>query len=599
MCGISGVAWGDLPKDVRRRAVSRMVACLRHRGPDGASVWQHKDVALGHTRLAIIDLSGGKQPMYSESARVCVTYNGEIYNHRALRRDLERCGYTFATDHSDTEVILHGYREWGDSLFTKLDGMYALALHDCERDELLLVRDHIGIKPLYYWHGDDGLLCFASELKALRESKIVPWQLAPENLRSFFCWRAVPGEGTLIDSVRKVPPGAILRFKCGGKRSRCSYYWQPGRGDMRSRLDSLESTLRAEVQSHMESDVPVAVFLSGGVDSSIVAAMAAPLGVAAAYTVGTNGKRDESQYAAAVAERLGLQHKVIRVDGALFERHLEDWFHVNDDPVADPSAVALMILAGAVREDGIKVALAGEGADELFGGYSAYVRYMLAVRLRALIRPVRRVTGWLDPRLPDLLDPEGPVYGGAGQPVTSWVLDELILTGEQSGTSNLRWPVPTDGTLRGAMLVDQRLRLPSDLLARTDRASMACSVEVRVPFLARQVIEYANCMKDTDCVRPWRLETKVQLKKMAARHVGRKVIYRKKVGFDLPLRGWLQGCLREQCVQLIRERMLPWLDYERVRELYARPQSIGRLWGPSVWSWFCLEKWVRQWGPRS
>lgn len=598
MCGISGVAWGGLSRDARCHAVQEMISCLRHRGPDDSGLWQQDGIAFGHTRLAIIDLDGGKQPMHSETARACVTYNGEIYNHRELRRSLEGLGYRFATDHSDTEVLLHGYRAWGDSLFSKLDGMYALALYDCDSSELLLVRDHIGIKPLYYWYGADGLLCFASELKALREARVFPWDLNPENLRSYFCWRAVPGEGTLISGVKKVPPGAILRFKNESTSPQCSYYWVPRRTDEKHNLVDLEDTLRAEVRSHMESDVPVAVFLSGGVDSSIVAALAAPLGLAAAYTIGTDGKRDESSYARAVADRLGLRHKIIKVDGVRFERQLEEWFRVNDDPVADPSAVALMILARSLREDGIKVVLAGEGADELFGGYGAYVRYMLAVRLRAVLKWMPKVTGWIDPRLPDLMASDGPVFGGAGQPITCRVLDQILVHAERASASRPPWPVPTDGSLRDAMLTDQRNRLPSDLLARTDRASMASSVEVRVPFLARRVMEYANGMDEEYCVQPWRPETKVALKRLAAQYVGKDVVYRRKVGFDLPLEKWLKGCLRAQCEQLLHERVVPWLNYDGLEQLYARPRSIGRLWGPAVWSWFCLEQWVRRWGGR-
>ena len=465
-------------------------------------------------------------------------------HYRALWGELESKGYRFRTDHSDTEVIVHGYSEWGEGLFDRLEGMFAIGIWDAVRQRLVMGRDPLGIKPLYYALTNRGLL-FASEPKALLASDWVDRTMRPTAVLDYFMFRAPRSPSTLLRDVEKLPAGTWCTYDTHDCRIRLHRYWRPVRvaspGLKRADLDRrTEDLIESAVVSHLEADVPVGVFLSGGVDSSLIAAMARRHSEVAGFTVGTHHPKDESGYAQTVADHLGMSLHVQRVTGTDFLERFDEWAYHNDDPVSDPSALALMILTRHARDHGMKVMLAGEGADELFGGYYSYLfvmAYALMARSgsRASRIPGRvnrgRAPGWIGDYLSQL--PELKFYGSAH--VTSAVDRSSLFSGE-AGTHLHEWEesmFPTIGRTgnpaRAAMLFDQQTRLPDDLLTRTDRATMAYSVEARVPFLDRSVVEFSNSLRDRQCLTLVPPRMKMLLKRVAARHVPASAIYRRKL----------------------------------------------------------------------
>ena len=365
--------------------------------------------------------------MISADGEVAVVFNGEIYNYRSLWRELEGKGRRFRTDHSDTEVILNGYREWGLEVFERLEGMFAVAIWDASEGRLVLARDRAGIKPLYYAYLSGGGLIFASEPKAILGSGLVSPCLETTALAEYFTHRAVSAPRTLWRGVSKLPPAHTL---CWSERapSVVKRYWSPApaspsRMRIGEAVEAIESELSQAVESHLAADVPVGIYLSGGIDSSLVAALAARRAKPHAFTIGVDSALDETPYAAEVARRFGLPHHVLRVRPDDFAAALDGWVYFNDDPVSDPSALALLLLSRVARQKGMKVMLTGEGADELFCGYGSYVRYMAisAIRRIPLAARALRMGPWrFDDRTLEYLEQTGePLFAGTGHLTTS------------------------------------------------------------------------------------------------------------------------------------------------------------------------------------
>jgi asparagine synthase (glutamine-hydrolysing) len=582
MCGICGIASTRGAVDPNRLAA--MSATLVQRGPDSDGVYMNGEIGLAARRLAIIDLVSGDQPITNEGAEVTVVQNGEIYNFQELRQELQRAGHRFVTN-GDTEVLIHLYTQHGDGFADRLRGMFALALWDGKRRRLVLARDRYGIKPLYYREAD-GELAFASELRALPRGEI-----DLDALDAFLAFNSVPGPLTIFREVRKLQPGHVLTWQDG--RSGLLRYARPApvpadevRDDEEAELvEELRARLRDSVRAHLVSDVPVGVLLSGGIDSSVLAALAAeelsePLRT---FSIGFEERSfDELGDARLVAERYGTDHHelVLRPDAALLLPALADAF---DEPFADSSALPTYLVSQLAAGE-VKVALSGEGGDELFGGYYTYAADLLAERagwtarfLRPVVErlpsssarasfdykakrfvraahlpPLERHHGWKEIFSPDA---RAELTGRDALDPVDLLRDRF----EETGGAEL---------LARLQDVDLGTYLVDDLLVKTDRASMAHSLEARVPFLDSVVTNFAFSLPSKHKVRG--LRKKVLLRKAAEPLVPGELLRRRKRGFSIPAAAWLRGELEP----FARETLSP--DTLR-RQGFFRPEVVTRL----------------------
>jgi asparagine synthase (glutamine-hydrolysing) len=552
VCGICGIASTNGSAVTER--VAAMSATLVHRGPDSFGEFSDGDIALAARRLSIIDLETGDQPIANEDGTLHVVQNGEIYNYRELRRELERAGHRFRTQ-GDTEVLLHLYEEHGDRFAERLRGMFAIAIWDARRRRLVLARDRFGIKPLYY-RAADSELAFASELRALPQGEI-----DLEALEAFLAFNSIPAPLTIFREIRKLPPGQLLSWEDG--RVELKRFARPApleelREDEEAELvEELRSRLRDSVRAHLVSDVPVGVLLSGGVDSAFLAALAAeestePLRT---FSIGFEERSfDELADARLVAERYGTQHRelVLRPDAALLLPALADAF---DEPFADSSALPTYLVSELAASD-VKVALSGEGGDELFGGYYTYAADLLAARVGGLAR----LAGPLVERLPTSTSRASFDYK-AKRFIRAAHLPPLErhhgwkeifspeLRAELTGSRSAFDPVDilraryleTEGAEELARLqdVDVGIYLVDDLLVKTDRASMAHSLEARVPYLDTVVTNLALALPTRHKIRG--LSKKVLLRKAAAPLLPSEIVHGKKRGFSIPAAAWLRG----------------------------------------------------------
>jgi len=580
MCGICGIASAGGTVDPARLA--RMSATLLHRGPDSEGTHVDRGIGLAARRLAIIDLTGGDQPIASEDGTVVVVQNGEIYNHLELRAELERAGHRFTT-RCDTEVLAHGYEEWGARLWERLRGMFAVAVHDVRSQSVVLARDPYGIKPLYY-RDAPAELSFASELDALPRGEI-----DLDALEAFLSFNVIPAPLSIYREIRKLPAGHALTWHDG--TATIERYARPGplepRTDDEAELvEECRARLRDSVRAHLIADVPVGVLLSGGVDSGALAALAAEESSEAVRTFSIGFEEssfDELAGARAVAARYGTRHRelVLRPDAALLLPALADAF---DEPFADSSALPTYLVSKLAAED-VKVALSGEGGDELFGGYYTYVADRLAERIgpaaslarpaiellpsstrkasfdykakrvarSAHLPPLERHHGWKEIFAPDA-------------------------RAELTGRSTAFDPVDllrarfreTEGHDLLARLqdVDFGIYLVDDLLVKTDRASMAWSLEARVPFLDPVVTTFAFSLPARHKVRG--LQKKRLLRKAVAQLLPDAVVHGRKRGFSIPAAAWLRG----ELLPFARETLSP----ETLRRQgFLQPEVVTRL----------------------
>jgi asparagine synthase (glutamine-hydrolysing) len=598
MCGICGI-FDRRGRPVSEAVLDAMTRSLAHRGPDGHGRWSGGSVAFGHRRLAIRDLSPrGRQPMSDPSGRVTVTYNGELYNDKTLRRELEtKHGYVFSSD-SDTEVIPAGYLAWGEEVFERLEGMFAVGLWDAASRRLVLARDSMGIKPLYYSEFG-GVVRFASEIKGLLADPAHPRALDAAALHEFLGLGYVGGERTMIDGVRQVEPGQVVSFDAAQVSAR--RYWRPRRRARFRRFDeAVEAFLplwREVVGDHLVSDVPVGLLQSGGIDSSLVAFALAGQARFPLFTAAFQSKTfDESERARMVAERTGHESHLVPVgDDSDPAETLRSVVHHADGHLADESATPLLLLTRALSAKS-KVALTGDGADELFGGYPTYRAARVAASLPFGGRPAEwlgrffynaapsdesrlpataklsrfllavaagRAHAHAEWRryLPDFLVPE--VYGPALRP--------LIGTPPTAA-----YRAALDGTdgeerLDSCLIADQAYHLPGGLLVKSDRMSMANGVEIRVPFLDRRIVEFASSCH-SDLIVPLFGESKPLLRRALARYgAPAEVVRAAKRGFNAPLAANLRGPLRSLCDEVFGGAS-PWLHP------YLEPRAVQNLW---------------------
>ena len=562
MCGIAGFI---SPARADAAALVPMLARIAHRGPDGQGTFVEGPAALGHCRLAIIDLQGGAQPLYSEDKNFVVVFNGEIYNYCELTAELTALGHTFTT-RTDTEVLLHGWEQWGRELLPRLRGMFAFALWDRRAQVLFCARDMFGIKPLYYCRCADGTLLFASEIKAFLDHPSFEKQLNTAQLPLYLSCQYSPGRDTFFAGVQKLLPGHFLEFSEGIVRT--TRWVQPAflPGDTPPAPDELEAVLRQSAEAHKIADVEVAGFLSGGVDSAYLTALARP---ARTYTISyAEPKYDESFPARALARNLGLRNRVRCISpGEFWDAVPAVQYHM-DEPMADAAAVALYFLNREAARD-VKVVLSGEGADELFGGYNIYRDPFTA-------RWYNRLPPWLRGGLgaaASLLPPGPGVnflvrrglsleerYFGPTALLTEREKRRLLPGYEGDGDpvclTESNWDM-TEGQdpVTRMQQVDLQLWLAGDILLKADKMSMAHSLELRVPYLDKEVFALAAALPAA--AKANARMTKIALRQAAARTLPPAAAARKKLGFPVPVRDWL--------------RQEPYTS--RVRAVFSRPAA--------------------------
>ncbi len=566
MCGIVGMASRAPARDPG--LLTRMRDTMGHRGPDDAGVWWSADdrVGLGHRRLAVIDLTPtGHQPMEDCTASVCITFNGEIYNYRELRRELEEAAGPFRGS-SDTEVILHAYLRWGDDCLARLRGMFAFALWDGQRRRLLLARDRCGEKPLYFWLDGRGGIQFASELKALMANPAVPRVLDLDSLEHYLAYAFVPSSRCILRGLRKLPPAHALSWSLDTGTIAHWCYWQPeivsppATESIDELAGELERLLAASVRDQLVADVPVGVLLSGGLDSSLITAVAADqTSRVRTFTVAFpgHGRFDESGHAAFVAAHFGADHHVLEA-GEISPDLLPRLARQFDEPMGDSSMLPTFLLSTLVRQHAT-VALGGDGGDELFGGYRYYSWIPRLERWRARApASLRRALAGFGRALPVGTPGRNHLIGfddGAGRALAQVDLyfdaatrAELLgplgrrrpLAGESPEAAKAAAGPPQLSALRRAMVGDFRRYLPDDVLVKVDRASMLASLEVRAPFLDPPVVAFAlGAVPDAALAQHSR--RKILLQRLAARLLPRGFDVTRKQGFSVPLAHWLGG----------------------------------------------------------
>lgn len=548
MCGIAGFIGA---REDMEAVLHKMTDRIAHRGPDGEGHFIEGPAALGHRRLSIIDLDGGAQPMFSENGRLVVVYNGELYNHRELAAELTAAGHRFAT-RCDTEVLLHGYEQWGRDLLHRLRGMFVFALWDREAQTLFCARDRFGIKPLYYYRAADGTFLFGSEIKCFLDHPAFEKRLNEDQLELYLSYQYSPGEDTFFAGVKKLPPAHWLVL-CAGELT-VRRYWEPSLapaegGDPEAWRRAISAAMAESVTAHKLADVEVGSFLSAGVDSNYLAALAK---VDKTFTAGyADENYDESGAARALSQKLGVENFACAVTPEAYWDALPLVQYHMDEPLADAAAVALYFVnREAVKQ--VKVCLSGEGADEFFGGYNIYKEPFTLAWYDRLPAWLRRALGAMAERLPPL--PGLNFLARRARPLEERYIGNTNLMSERRKRRLLKnyrgvcrptalaapWFAKSRGQdpVSRMQLCDINLWLAGDILLKADKMSMANSLELRVPFLDRRVFALARRV-------PARLkadarQTKIALRAAAAEALPEATAERKKLGFPVPVRAWLR-----------------------------------------------------------
>lgn len=608
MCGIAGLFHSGTIKPVDPRRVERMCDAIAHRGPDGSGVWTAPGVGLGHRRLSIIDLAGSPQPMHSVDGRAVIVFNGEIYNFRELRRELEGEGARFRTD-GDTEVILAAWQRWGVDCLSHLHGMFAFAIYDLDRRELFLARDRLGVKPLFMAHLSDGSVAFASELKGLLAHPLLRREVDPLAVEDYLAWGYVPDHRSFLKGVEKLPAGHFRLLAHDRAPAPSRQWWDVSfaerrRGSTANLSAELLHHLRQAVSSRMVADVPLGAFLSGGVDSSSVVALMAEASAEPVRTCSIGfdvAALDETAYARQVAERFATDHRTRTVDPGDFAL-VDKLATMFDEPFADASALPTWRVCQLAREH-VTVALSGDGADEALAGYRRQVFHHREEQARAVLPAALR----------------GPVFGALGRawPKADWAPRPLrakatLLSLSEDGAAgyaralsvlapelrmdlytetfrrelgDYRAEMPLIELMRGAparsgldraQYADLKFWLPGDILTKLDRTSMDVSLEAREPLLDHRLIEFAASLPHRQRIRG--TQGKWLLKQTMQRYLPDEVLYRPKQGFVTPLAQWFRGPLAATARTVAagpRLAQTGWLDPRRLSQI-AEAHISGR-----------------------
>ncbi len=620
MCGIVGFTHKDRPSAGER--IREATATLLHRGPDQQGVFETPNVSLGAVRLKIIDLISGEQPMRSDDGDTVLVFNGEIYNYAEVREELKARGHRFAS-RSDTEVVLRAFLEWETGCFARLRGMFGLALWTESRRRLVLARDRMGIKPLYYSRrGDD--IYFASELKAIFVHPGVDRTIDLDGLNCYLRLNWVPAPHTLVRDIVKLLPGRFLVWENGQVRTECYWRCAPesrrgGQTTLEEAKQQLDGLLQSSVKEHLVSDVPLGVWASGGIDSSTIlhyAAAASPSRLKT-FSITFKGRSfDESRYIREAAHLYGTDHTEFDLSpGPELVDAIQQFAYYSDEPSADAGSLPVWFLSKMSRQQ-VTVALSGEGADELFGGYLTYRadRYARMARaVPALLRRAAASAARLWPVSDDkisfeyklkrflegsLLPPEEAHVFWNGT-FSAAELRAFFLKADPEPMRRLLGDVPPGGGLDRFLLFDQRYYLPDDILYKVDRMSMAHSMEVRPPFLDHRIVEFAAALPEAYKVRG--SELKFILRELMKGKLPRSILYRKKSGFDIPAHDWFRGLLKPLLLDTVTEAaveqtgLFRWQGIQAIiRDHLERRANLGyHLWGLLI-----LFLWMKRWNIR-
>lgn len=626
MCGITGIFDVEGRSTISREVLERMNQSLVHRGPDAGGIHIESGVGLGHRRLSIIDLSTGQQPLYNEDSSVVVVFNGEIYNFKDLVPELEELGHVFHT-RSDTEVIVHAWESWGANCVQRFRGMFAFAIWDRNQQKLFLARDRLGVKPLYYSLLPNGCLIFGSELKALLAYPDLPRDLDPSAVEEYFAYGYVPEPRSIFKGVRKLSPGHVLLVERGKTVPDPVEYWDVAFGAStkigeQDAEEELIHRLRESVRIRLISEVPLGAFLSGGVDSSAVVAMMAGLSddpvVTCSISFG-DAEFNESEYAQAVAARYRTRHHVEQVDPndiSLVDRLAA----IYDEPYADSSAIPTYRVCELARKTVI-VALSGDGGDENFGGYRRYRWHVNEERLRAklplwLRRPVFGLLGKAYPKAdwaPRIFRAKSTFEALARDSVEAYFHGVSVMHDDMRRalfSSRFRSElqgysaaevlkrhaarVDCDDPLSLVQYLDIKTYLVGDINTKVDRASMAHGLEVREPLMDHTLVEWLASISPDLKLR--RGEGKYLLKKSLEPHLSAEILYRRKMGFAVPLAKWFRGPLRREMTDAVLGSVLAetgWFNAAAMRQLVDDHQSGRRDYSAPLWTLMMFESFLR------
>lgn len=627
MCGITGIVDLTGRRTIDERLLRAMNGRIGHRGPDGDGFHFEPGVGFGHRRLAIIDVEGGKQPVYNEDHTVVVTYNGEIFNFKEIETELLQRGHKFRT-RCDTEVIVHAWEEWGERSLERFNGMFAFAVWDQRKQQLFIARDRLGVKPLHYAVLPNGMLLFASELKALMVHPEVSRRVDPRAVEEYFAFGYVPDPKSIYLDVKKLEPGAYISVKRGGKVAPVRYWDVPLFGDRTpggspgTWQTELRERLQESVRKRLVSDVPLGAFLSGGIDSSAVVAMMREIGTSKILTcsIGFREPRyDESKFAQMVADQKQTDHKAEVVEASDYSL-LEKLVDVYDEPYADSSAIPTYRVCQLARRH-VTVALSGDGGDEDFLGYRRYKLFAMEERFRSRMPlPLRQAVfgtlGRVYPKLdwaPRVLRGKTTFQALARNAVDAYLHGVGICSDE---TRHMLFAPTFRNSLQGynarevfhdhvkdktfsdalsmVQYLDYKTYLPGDILTKVDRASMAHSLEVRTPFLDYEFVEWAA-----------RLPASVKLKGSEGKHVLKEalrpllpeqVLFRTKMGFAVPLDTWFRGSLRNHIGDVVKGERLAdsgFFDADVLKRVVNEHQSGLRDHSSILWSLLMFDGFLR------
>ncbi|HEV2397909.1 MAG TPA: asparagine synthase (glutamine-hydrolyzing) [Candidatus Sulfotelmatobacter sp.] len=623
MCGICGKLGFEPARAVSRALITDMLDTIRHRGPDDEGIYLGSQVGLGFVRLSIIDLVNGHQPLSNEDGTIWIVFNGEIYNYRELRAFLLSKGHTLKTQ-TDTEVIVHLYEELGAGCLERLRGMFAFALWDQNTRTLLLARDRVGIKPLYYSVSKNAIV-FASEIKAILADPEVRRELAPEIIDRFLTFLYVPGEDTLLKDVHKLAPGHYLLIKDGKLEIR--QYWdlkflKPADAlSLKDAENQLSNLLSESVELHMIADVPVGVLLSGGVDSTAVLSCAAQRTKKeiSSYTVGFAGSGfiDERPYAKLAAETFGTRHHEMTISAADFAEFLPKYVWHMEEPVCEPPAIAMYYVSKLARKY-VKVLLSGEGGDEAFAGYSNYRSIIWMERLKQVCAPLNnrlsrglsQLNSWVRServaKYAPLVAATFPQYyysrtstpyrysgNGIGELYSSDFVTQVDRELTIEPVRRLFSAVNDECILDQMLYIDTKTWLPDDLLIKADKMTMANSLELRVPLLDHRLLEFAAALPSNYKLKGFTL--KYIWKKTLSDRIPEPILKRKKAGFPVPYESWLRNEFRQQIHDVLTDRKTLQRGYfqKSAIEKMIRANNESGAYSKEIFSLVTLELWHR------
>jgi asparagine synthase (glutamine-hydrolysing) len=617
MCGIAGFThFGRKPPS---GVLNRAIQSLHHRGPNQQGVHESNNVSLGAVRLKIIDLAGGDQPMHAESGNYTIAFNGEIYNHAELRRELEALGHRFQS-HCDTEVALRAFVQWDTASFQRLRGMFAAAIWQENENRLVLVRDRLGIKPLYY-AAQNGNLHFGSELKAIFEHPDIPRQLSHIALGFYISLNYVPTPYTLVEGIQKLLPGSWLEWRSGAIQQ--GTYWQNQFSPEDISLDeataNLDRLLSKSIEEHLVSDVPLGIWASGGLDSSTILHYAAEVSSRKleTFSISFTGRQfDESRYFRALAKRYNTIHHEFDLSGDLdLTDAIREMAYYSDEPSADAGAVPVWFLSQMTAKH-VTVALSGEGADEIFGGYQTYLADRYAALARRFPAPLLRLGLQAANALPVSDEKIGLEYkikrflagallardeahfywNGTFSSAEQRELGAAHAPGPLQDLCNALANLPND-IINRYLFIDQHYYLPDDILYKCDRMSMAHSLEVRPPFLDHRIVEFAARLPASFKIKG--RTTKRVLRELVRQKLPPEILARPKEGLDIPIHEWFRGPLRPLLLDTLSQESVNLVGVfspYRILDLLHRHLSRQANLGYHLWGLLTLHLWMRRWG---